>query len=182
MWHYPHFRVKEIKSLWRKRFTFSSADNLLWGSRSEAQNETQIVKAARGFRDHLTQLWGIENLMENLGFAISMLKRSKGTGEMNFKKYVSGTSLEVQWLRLCTPSAGGPGSIPGRGTRGHMLQLKISQATTETWCSRIKSRVSQYIQNVISTYEQSVMRYFIFFLVPFATLCVCVLHFQHSSD
>lgn len=29
--------------------------------------------------------------MENLGFAISMLKRSKGTGEMNFKKYVSGT-------------------------------------------------------------------------------------------
>ena len=25
-----------------------------------------------------------------------------------------GTSLVVQWLRLCTPSAGGPGSIPGR--------------------------------------------------------------------
>ena len=111
--------------------------------------------------------------MENLGFAISMLKRSNGTGEMNFKKYVSGTSLVVQWLRLCTPSAGGPGSIPGRGTRGHMLQLKISQATMETWCSRIKNSVSQYIQNVISTYEQSVMRYFIFFLVPFATLCVC---------
>ena len=33
-----------------------------------SQNETQIVKAARGFRDHLTQLWGIENLMEKYFF------------------------------------------------------------------------------------------------------------------
>ena len=37
-----------------------------------------------------------------------------------------GTSLAVQWLRLCTPSSGGPGLIPGQGTRPHMLQLKIS--------------------------------------------------------
>ena len=29
----------------------------------------------------------------------------------------SGTSLAVQWLRLCTSSAGGAGSIPGQGTR-----------------------------------------------------------------
>ena len=27
-----------------------------------------------------------------------------------------GTSLAVQWLRLCAPNAGGMGSIPGRGT------------------------------------------------------------------
>ena len=31
-----------------------------------------------------------------------------------------GTSLVVQWLRLCTPNAGGLGSIPGQGTRSHM--------------------------------------------------------------
>ena len=31
-----------------------------------------------------------------------------------------GTSLVVQWLRLHTPSAGGRGLIPGRGTRSHM--------------------------------------------------------------
>ena len=36
----------------------------------------------------------------------------------------TGTSLVVQWLRLCTPNAGGPGSIPGQGTRSHMPQLK----------------------------------------------------------
>ena len=33
-----------------------------------------------------------------------------------------GTSLAVQWLRRCTSTAGGTGSIPGRGT-------KILQAT-----------------------------------------------------
>ena len=26
-----------------------------------------------------------------------------------------GTSLVVQWVRLCAPNAGGPGSIPGLG-------------------------------------------------------------------
>ena len=45
----------------------------------------------------------------------------------------------VQWLRFCIPNAGGPGSIPGRGTRSHMPQLgvrkswlKILHATTNT--------------------------------------------------
>ena len=31
----------------------------------------------------------------------------------------------VQWLRVCAPSAGGPGSIPSRGTRLHMPQLGV---------------------------------------------------------
>ena len=57
-----------------------------------------------------------------------------------------GTSLVVQWLRLCTPNAGGLGSIPGGGTRSHMLQLRVHQpqqrmtiprAVTKTWCNRI---------------------------------------------
>ena len=36
----------------------------------------------------------------------------------------SGTSLVVQWLRLCTPNAGGLGSIPGGGTRSCIPQLR----------------------------------------------------------
>ena len=40
----------------------------------------------------------------------------------------SGTSLVVQWLRLCAPSAKGPGSIPGWGTRSPMLQLRPGKA------------------------------------------------------
>ena len=35
----------------------------------------------------------------------------------SLKFYVHGTSLVVQWLRLSTPKAGGPGLIPGQGTR-----------------------------------------------------------------
>ena len=35
-----------------------------------------------------------------------------------------GASLGVQWLRLCTPNAGGLNSIPGQGTRSYMPQLK----------------------------------------------------------
>ena len=37
-----------------------------------------------------------------------------------------GTSLVVQWLRLHASNPGGPGLIPGQGTRPHMLQLRAS--------------------------------------------------------
>ena len=37
--------------------------------------------------------------------------------EFDLKNLTSGTSLAVQWLRLCTSTAGDPGSIPGRGTK-----------------------------------------------------------------
>ena len=54
------------------------------------------------------------------------------------KKTQRGTALVVQWLRLRARNAGGPGSIPGQGTRPHMLQLsvhmlqlKIPHATTK---------------------------------------------------
>ena len=40
-----------------------------------------------------------------------------------------GTSLVAQWLTLCTPNAGGLGSIPSQETRSHVLQLKIPYAT-----------------------------------------------------
>ena len=36
------------------------------------------------------------------------------------KYYTVRTFLVVQWVRVCTPKAGGPGSIPGRGTRSCM--------------------------------------------------------------
>ena len=42
-----------------------------------------------------------------------------------------GTSPVVQWLRLRTPNAGGPGLIPGQGTRSRIPQLKILSAATK---------------------------------------------------
>ncbi|TEA25037.1 hypothetical protein DBR06_SOUSAS6010005, partial [Sousa chinensis] len=36
-------------------------------------------------------------------------------------------SLVAQWMGLHAPSAGGPGSIPGQGTRSHMLlRLRVN--------------------------------------------------------
>ena len=55
-----------------------------------------------------------------------------------------GTSLVVPWLRLCAPSAGAAGSIPGQGTRSPMRQLRvytpqlvIPHAATKARCSQI---------------------------------------------
>ena len=44
---------------------------------------------------------------------------------------LQGTSLLVQSLRLRTPRAGGPGCIPGLGTKSHTPQLKILHAETK---------------------------------------------------
>ena len=37
----------------------------------------------------------------------------------------------VHWLRFCAPNAGGLGSIPGQGTRFHMLQLNLGKKKKE---------------------------------------------------
>ena len=41
------------------------------------------------------------------------------------KKSECRTSLVLQWLRLCLPSAGGPSLIPGWATRYRRLQLRV---------------------------------------------------------
>ena len=46
---------------------------------------------------------------------------------MAFNHYLNiyRTSLVIQWVRLCAPNTGDPGSIPGRGTRARMPQLRV---------------------------------------------------------
>ena len=51
-------------------------------------------------------------------------------------KSIRGTSLVVQWLRLCAPNAGDLGSIPGQGTRVHMLQT-MPHVTMKNWHNQI---------------------------------------------
>ena len=48
---------------------------------------------------------------------------------------------------LCTPSAGGRGSIPGQGTRPYMSQFKSSHATTRA------SLVAQTVKNLPAMQE-----------------------------
>ena len=65
------------------------------------------------------------------------------------QKFLPGTSLMVQWLRLCALNVGGLGSIPGQATRSHMLQLtvrmpkqKILDTATKTW----HNQINKYLQ------------------------------------
>ena len=67
-----------------------------------------------------------------------------------YKNICLGTSLEVQQLRLRTPNAGGPASIPGQGTRSrtpqlraYMPQLKSLHATTKIPHAATKTQRSQ---------------------------------------
>ena len=53
---------------------------------------------------------------------LTMLSKVQGN-QFSFlydKNAIIRTSLVVQWLRLCTPSAAGLGSIPAQGTRSNM--------------------------------------------------------------
>ena len=61
------------------------------------------------------------------------LERLRSFGARNspsLKAHSLGTSLVVQWLRLRTANAEGPGSMPGQGTRDptHKLQLRSGAA------------------------------------------------------
>ena len=55
------------------------------------------------------------------------------------KGIIQGTSLMAQWLKRHAPSVGGPGLIPGQGTRYHMQQQrsKILHTSIKTPCSQI---------------------------------------------
>ena len=58
-----------------------------------------------------------------------------------------GTSLMVQWLRLCAPNAGGPDLIPGQGMRSHMPQLWVSMLQS----SQISKR-NKYFWKYVTTF------------------------------
>ena len=55
-----------------------------------------------------------------------------------------GTSLEVQWLRLCASTAGGMGSIPGQGPK--ILHAAVTP-------SQIKGKINPFY-NCISEFQK----------------------------
>ena len=58
--------------------------------------------------------------------------KQSGFGVPAIYKLYEGTSLMVQWLRLCAPNTGDLGLVPDQETRSHMLLLKILHATRKT--------------------------------------------------
>ena len=55
----------------------------------------------------------------------------------------------VQWLRPFAPNAGGPGLIPGWGTRSHVLQLRTSAV-------KAKKKKARFQFEVISDSEKKI--------------------------
>ena len=53
------------------------------------------------------------------------------------------TSLGVQWLNLQAPQAGSRRSLPGQGTRFHLLQVKILPATRKVETLRAASKTQR---------------------------------------
>ena len=77
-------------------------------------------------------------------------------------KYITGTSLVTQWLRLQALNAGRPGSIPGQGTRSHMPQLRDHMSQLKTpyaaraaiLCTTTKTQHSQI--NILKVFKKKV--------------------------
>ena len=65
------------------------------------------------------QYSGLKNSMDCIVHGVA--KNQKQLSDFHF-------SLVVQWIRPCALNVGGPGSIPGQGTRSHMPQLRPGAA------------------------------------------------------
>ena len=73
-------------------------------------------------------------------------------------KYILGTFLMIQWLRLCALNVGDLGSISGQGAISYipqlrvcMMQLKIPHAPTKTQHSKY---TKNFLKNLSSESEQ----------------------------
>ena len=77
----------------------------------------------------------------NLRSWVTSLDDIIGWHQKSCKIENEGSSLGVQWLRLCDPSAGGPGSISGQGTRSCMSYLVDPECCSEDgrpWVLRLR--------------------------------------------
>ena len=63
----------------------------------------------------------------------------------HLNQWLPKTSLVVQWLRLCAPSAGNPDPIPGQGTRSCKMELKPSQTKEKKKDFKILKKIKQWL-------------------------------------
>ena len=99
---------------------------------------SEIVNKDRREQKIFTVEGVVRTIIHRLG------KRKQNKIPVFLKEKYFGTSLVVQWLRLCTLEAGPPGSIPGQETRSHMPQLRVHMnelpelvMDREAWCAAI---------------------------------------------
>ena len=101
-----------------------------------------------GWRSKLTGplgSWALSNFRESLASQSQQALESPGEcrAGLSSRAYWE-TSRVVQWLRLCAPSAGGPGSTPDQGISPtccnygvYIVQLNIPSVATKIQCNQI---------------------------------------------
>ena len=63
-------------------------------------------------------------------------------------------SLKVQWLRLRAPNVGGPGLIPGQGTRSH-LRRQRSCTAPKAWCCHTHTQKAGNLLSLLTLKSRS---------------------------
>ena len=91
-----------------------------------------------------------------------MFDLNLGKEQICILKKIEGTSLVVQWLRLWTPNARGPGSIPCQRTRSHMCQPKYPACHSEDtalvmWITALSNSVKLWAMPCGATQDGRVM-------------------------
>ena len=131
-WNCP-FHCQHI--LWEQGH-FSGNSECLWpvfsGTKVFPQN--WLISSCRLFELSCSSCLEIVPLQKNLWVFLSYQLPECFEGILTigtlddfiFKNWIIlGISLVVQWLRLCTPNAGGLGLTPGQETHSHMPQLRV---------------------------------------------------------
>ena len=117
----------------------------MWPATNTSYWESQPWQSPRGGLEEQKHKW-----CETMGCIYVRRSRVRDVCEVEvvkvecepIKRVTWGTSLAVQWLRLCAPNAGDMGSIPGRGTQiPHVTKHRknnnsnLKKKKTVTWNS-----------------------------------------------
>ena len=75
----------------------------------------EVVKDREAWRAAVHGVTKSQTQLKQLSAHTRAEPEQNPTANSSKPKWIPGTSLMVQWSRLHTPNAGGPGSIPGQG-------------------------------------------------------------------
>ena len=94
----------------------------------------------------------------------------------------TGTSLVVQWLRLCTRRAGDPGLIPDQETRPHILQIRVGMPRRRSHVPQLRPSTAKWMNNLKSNKYRDVWRVLRYHgLWPFLTMYPYYKFLDHTS-